>query len=99
VSKSNTANLASALGSCDILLSTMDYCKFISFDGKELSKYSFIADSSGSSHMENSKNILKHFVPEEGTVKVGDNQKIVSKGYGSYIGIHNNQNGEKVKSC
>jgi hypothetical protein len=75
----------------------MDYCNFISVDGKELSKYSFIADSGASSHMVNSKSLLKNFVPEEGSVKVGYNRKIVSKGYGSYFGNHKNQDGEKVK--
>ena len=104
LSNSNTANTTttstpstSTSENCDILLSTMDYCNFISVNDDKMSKYSFIADSGASSHMVYDKNLLHNFIQEEGTVKVGDNRKIISKGYGSYSGIHINKFGKKIR--
>jgi hypothetical protein len=93
---SKTVNRANA-EDAEVRLSTIDYCNFISVNDANLQNYSFIADSGASCHMVNDMSLLFDFIEEEGTVKVGVNRKIASKGYGTYKGIHINKDGKKIK--
>jgi hypothetical protein len=75
----------------------MNYCCFIDIKESDMSKYSFIADSGASCHSVKDTSLLTNFIPEGGKVKVGDSRLIPSYGYGTYKGIHTNQDGIKVK--
>jgi hypothetical protein len=61
-----------------------------------INKNTFVADSGASSHMVHSRQLLTNFKPQKGVIKVGDDTKVDSLGYGDFIGYHIDKNGKEI---
>jgi hypothetical protein len=89
-----TSTYAAATAAVEFLC--YDTC-LLTADSKNVNMNTFIADSGASAHMVHSKSVLTNFHEKCGTVKIGDNTKVVSLGTGTFMGYHLNKDNKNIE--